>query len=545
MKQKHRCDYSRARRSRRVKKVVGSEVDEVDEVSDNHEYHGHLLNVEYSSKAKMNQCRRCREVPHLKGRGYLNALRQSSGVIPKWQWLPPRKKLRRILENQVSQIMNRWLRIYAHGSSDGETAFNALREHVQALGENIEYVAAAAREVEEDRHERMERLELRWMSLTGMLDRIIHRAGVRINAEDAAAMDRLERLERQVERFGEKLEDVCEYLGMGFDAQDRVRRPPALYHDEYAPVRYLFRRGPRPTSRTTPAHPSDAEGSNSNVDGVDHAMPQAAADTESRQDVVNHSAATATSPQPTLPTVAADTTTTSTAENSAATTLPAATAATHLPAATAATQLPAATAATQLPAATAATQLPAATTDISIAANNVDPAAIAPPVCANDLLSEGATCDAADVMSADCAAKLVVEAHAALDVVLAAVAAERGSEVPSSPQVVQDSAPAVHPGITVVHPTPDNSQDTAATHTTLIPPGAINAAGMQTRSRSRSFTPAPRSPTSLPVPQPQAESSSSSKPKSTGSSRVGSKSPRPGKRRLEAEGGRGKRLRQG
>jgi hypothetical protein len=34
MKQKHRCDYSRARRTRREKKNVGSEVDEVDEVSD-------------------------------------------------------------------------------------------------------------------------------------------------------------------------------------------------------------------------------------------------------------------------------------------------------------------------------------------------------------------------------------------------------------------------------------------------------------------------------------------------------------------------------
>jgi uncharacterized protein with HEPN domain len=113
--------------------------------------------------------------------------------------------------------------IHTHRSSDVGNAFAALRDHVQALGENIEYVAAAAREVKEDQNERMESLELRWMGLTGMLDRIIHRAGVRINTEDAAAMGRLKQLERQVERFGEKLEGVCEYLGMGFDDQDQIR----------------------------------------------------------------------------------------------------------------------------------------------------------------------------------------------------------------------------------------------------------------------------------------------------------------------------------
>jgi hypothetical protein len=52
MKQKHRCDYSQARRSHREKKTAGSEVDEVDEVSDNTKYHGHLINVQYSWKAK-------------------------------------------------------------------------------------------------------------------------------------------------------------------------------------------------------------------------------------------------------------------------------------------------------------------------------------------------------------------------------------------------------------------------------------------------------------------------------------------------------------
>jgi hypothetical protein len=40
--------------------------------------------------------------------------------------------------------------IHAHGSSDVGNAFITLREHVQALGENIDYVAAVAREVEED-----------------------------------------------------------------------------------------------------------------------------------------------------------------------------------------------------------------------------------------------------------------------------------------------------------------------------------------------------------------------------------------------------------
>jgi hypothetical protein len=73
MKQKHRCDYSRARRSRREKKDVGSEVDEV---SDNNKYRGHLVIVEYSWKVKRRKSRYCREVPHVKGPGYLSALRQ-------------------------------------------------------------------------------------------------------------------------------------------------------------------------------------------------------------------------------------------------------------------------------------------------------------------------------------------------------------------------------------------------------------------------------------------------------------------------------------
>jgi hypothetical protein len=400
--------------------------------------------------------------------------------------------------------------IHAHGSSDGGNAFIALRDHVQALGENIEYVAAVARDLEEDRNERMETLELRWMGLTGMLDRIIHRAGIRMNAEDAAAMGRLERLEMQVERFGEKLEDVCEYLGMGFDAQDRIRRPPALYDDQYAAVRYLYPRGPRTTSRETPAHHSDGGESNSNLGGVDRTMPQAAAVTESPQDPVIPPAAT-TSPNLTFPTNAGNTSAPRLADNSAA------------------------------------TVLPAATAEISVAATDVNPtaAATSPLVTPNVMPSDGAIRDAADVISADGAAKPLVEAPAALDANLAAPSAEMGHQVPPTvSKVVEDSAPAVHPGITVVHPTPDNSQDTAATHTTLIPPGAINPAGMVTRSKSRSLTPVPQSPTSLPVPQSQAESSSS-KPKSTGSSRVGSKSPRLGKRKMEAEGGHGKRLWQG
>jgi hypothetical protein len=82
------------------------------------------------------------------------------------------------------------------------------------------------------------------MGLTSMLDRIIHQAGIRINTEDAVATDRLERLERQVERFWEKLEDVCEYLGLGFDTQDRIRWPPALYNNEFAVVNWPSSRIP-------------------------------------------------------------------------------------------------------------------------------------------------------------------------------------------------------------------------------------------------------------------------------------------------------------
>jgi hypothetical protein len=113
------------------------------------------------------------------------------------------------------------------------------------------------------------------MGLTGMLDRIIHRAGIRINAEDAVAMDRLERLERQVDRFGEKLEDVCEYLGLGFDAQDRIRRPPALYDDEVAVVHWHSARIPMRDRRASPEHLPV---------GVDGTMPHDAAGTELRQD---------------------------------------------------------------------------------------------------------------------------------------------------------------------------------------------------------------------------------------------------------------------
>jgi hypothetical protein len=102
MKQKHRCDYSRARRSHREKKTAGSEVDKVDEVSDNRKYHGHLINVEYSWKVKRKKGRYCCKVPHVKGRGYLSALRQLSGMIPKCQRGPQKKKWRTIWENQVS-----------------------------------------------------------------------------------------------------------------------------------------------------------------------------------------------------------------------------------------------------------------------------------------------------------------------------------------------------------------------------------------------------------------------------------------------------------
>jgi hypothetical protein len=372
--------------------------------------------------------------------------------------------------------------IHTHRSSDVGNAFAALLDHVQVLGENIEYVAAAAREVEEDRNERMESLELRWMALTGMLDRIIHWAGIRINTEDAMAMGQLKRLERQVKRFGEKLEDVCEYLGMGFDDQDRIRRPPALYDDQYTAVRYLYPRGPRTTSRVTPAHPSDAGESNANFGGVERTMLHAAADSNSPQESVNPSAAT-TSPQATLPTNAGDTSATRLAENSAA------------------------------------TPIPVAPAETLVAASNVDPTATAtsPPVCANNRLTDGALSDATNVISANGATKLVMEANAALDATLAVPSAEIGHQVPSTvSDVMEESAPTVHPGITVVYPTPDNSQDTAATHTMLIPPGAINPAGMVTRSKSRSLTLVPQLPMSLPVPQLQAELSSS-KPKSTGS----------------------------
>jgi hypothetical protein len=349
-----------------------------------------------------------------------------------------------------------------------------------------------------------------------MLDRIIQRAGVRINAEDAAATDRLERLERQVERFGEKLEDVCEYLGLGFDAQDRIRRPPALYNDEFALVNWP---SSRITTRNRTASPEHLPG------GVDGTMPQDAAGTalrqdaagtELQQDAVPPSLPT-TGPQPTFPASAGDISTTPLADDTAA------------------------------PTTTAGTSIAAANAGRSHAAPTTG--ATSSTLGANETVPQ----DPVDVPEDDSSAERAA---------LAAPSAEIGHQSPptaarhiatnQSPgplsvptaDVVDAPTAIVHPGITVVHPTPDNSQDTAATHTTLVPPGPIKAAGMQTRSKSRSLTPVPQLPTSLPVPDPNPESSSS-KPRSTGSSRVGSKSPRVGKRKMDAEGGRGKRSRQG
>jgi hypothetical protein len=268
-------------------------------------------------------------------------------------------------------------------------------------------------------------------------------------------------------------------------------------------------------SRVTPAHPSDAGESNANLGGVEHTMPHAAADSDSPQESVNPSVAT-TSPQATLPTNASNTPATRLAKNNAATVrgrpncIYTANQCIKLSLILrlfgVVVMVLAGTSCNPL----TATPIPAAPAKTSVAASNVDPtaAATSPPVCANNRLTDGALHDAVDVISANGAATPVVEANVALD---AALAASTASEV------MEESAPTIHPGITVVHPTPDNSQDTAATHTMLIPPSAINPPGMVMRSKSRSLTPVLQSPMSLPVPQPPAESSSS-KPKSTGSS---------------------------
>ena len=124
-------------------------------------------------------------------------------------------------------------------------------------------------------------------------------------------------------------------------------------------------------------------------------------------------------------------------------------------------------------------------------------------------------------------------APATLDALDAPVDEADEAASPSAPVPLNEPAstatPNPIPGVNIIQPTPENSQEVAKAHSNLIPPGAINAAGMRTRSRSRS----------LPVPSDAAAEMS----QSSDSSRGSKNSPRPKKRPLDQEEARGKRQR--
>jgi hypothetical protein len=63
---------------------------------------------------------------------------------------------------------------------------------------------------------------------------------------------------------------------------------------------------------------------------------------------------------------------------------------------------------------------------------------------------------------------------------------------PPPAESAETAMPVSIPGVNIIQPTPDNSQDAVQRSFNLIPLGAINAAGMRTRSRSRTRTPAPQ-----------------------------------------------------
>jgi hypothetical protein len=65
-----------------------------------------------------------------------------------------------------------------------------------------------AREVAEEREARLSNLEERCGSLIVLLEKVVRQTGTRVSAEDQGMMERLERLEEQMGRFGEKLETV-------------------------------------------------------------------------------------------------------------------------------------------------------------------------------------------------------------------------------------------------------------------------------------------------------------------------------------------------
>jgi hypothetical protein len=307
------------------------------------------------------------------------------------------------------------------------------------------------------------------------------RAGITITADDAAAMDRLEDLEKKVETLGGKVEAVCKYLGIEFDKQDEIRRRPRL-DEEFGPehVEWMFPMHPRTTLRT-----------------VDATM---------ESNVADHPATFTTPPLPACS--------------------------------------PSEALAPQNPTDNAAAAHPDAMDIVSAAF---------PPILELEAARKPSAAIAAEhnPPAASAVLPLAPGVNAAAPPPPAHIpepavqpAAEPGAAAAAQPDPIAAAAsvPPLIPGVNLIEPTPENSQETAPTHSTLIPPGTINAAGMRTRSQSRGNTPAPTSPAVLPLPDPVDPAVAG---QSSGSSRGSSRSPRPQKRSLVAEGSTSKRQRQG
>ena len=339
-----------------------------------------------------------------------------------------------------------------NGPSSGfQARFDSLNERVDGIYRRLDHATTLAEEVAEAPFSRLDQVEEKTGKLIRSLELVLSRAEVRITAEDAKAMGRVEKLEKNVEMLTHKVDALCKHLGIVPNQRDEIRRRPRSSDEDMGELESLISKTASETAGAqTPAlapalldHPVG--------DLVPHDLaPDAAAPTSRVADgPADHAAAPME-------------------HHGCTDTAPA-----------------------------VAPANPSAPTDSP-----------APP-------EAGETPANAAAPPANAATALT---NAAATIV-----------------------PAAHPGVTVIHATPDNSQDRAATHSTLILPGAFNAAGMRTRSRSRSQMPAPMPP---PVPPPVPGTADIAAAQSATSSRGSSKSPRPPKRTLDAEGSGSKRQRQ-
>jgi hypothetical protein len=271
----------------------------------------------------------------------------------------------------------------------------------------------------------------------------VRQTGTRVSAEDQGMMERLERLEEQMGRFGEKLETLCANSDIPFDERHLVRRPRLSL--EVFPTRSGAAQAATLSAASLSPAMERAESSSSNGMNTDAPAP------------------------PSTPSLHAELT----SEDAA------------------------------------------------------------PNVLSDD--AAAATFDALDAPVVDAEPTSAIPAKgeniSALPVDNQTHAAHAIS--PPLAEPAETAAPAAIPGVNIIQPTPDNSQEAVQRSFNLIPPGAINAAGMRTRSRSRSRTLAPQE-TDVAMAAAQ-----------TDSSRGGNESPLPFKRPLDAEDSSSKRQRTG